>query len=260
MQDRIKRLKGVRNFRDFGGYSAADGRQIKPGKLFRSAHFAEAHAEDLAYLETLGLDLHVDLRRPDERERQPNLWPGSRAVSVVANEGGREEVPAHVAVLQQAHVTPETVEAYMQTYYRLAPEKPHHVALFRDWFAGLVSAEGGAVVHCAAGKDRTGILCALTHIVLGVSEEDVFHDYELTNSAVDIEAVLPQAQAWFNQQLGKSYDADVYRPFMGVRRVYLETALAAMRANHGSPLGYVREVLGVTDGMTEQLKDKLLTG
>jgi protein-tyrosine phosphatase len=258
VQDRIKSLKGVRNFRDFGGYRTAEGRQVRTGKLFRAAHFAEAHADDLAFLETLNLTLHVDLRRPDERDRQPNLWPGDRPVTLIANDGGREEVPAHVAVLSQDNVTPDTVETYMQTYFRLAPSKPHHIALFRDWFSALSTSEGAAVVHCAAGKDRTGILCALTHLVLGVDEADMFADYELTNTAVDIERFLPQAQTWFNQQLGKSYDADVYRPFMGVRRIYLETAFAAMNEAHGSALGYAREILGVDAAMTERLRDKYL--
>lgn len=256
MQDRIKPLKGVRNFRDFGGYDTPSGR-VKTGKLFRSGHYNEATAEDLDFLQKLDVDFHVDLRRPDERDRQPNKWPAEPVV-MIATDGGREEVPAHIAALQGDNVTAETIEAYMTNYYRTAPFKDHHIELFRAWFDGLERSQGASVVHCAAGKDRTGIICALTHLVLGVSEDDVFADYDLTNTAVDIEAHLPGARDRFNKFLNANHDADVYRPFMGVRLPYLENAFAVMADAHGSPMGYVREVLGVTEARADTLKRKLI--
>ena len=113
-------------------------------------------------------------------------------------------------------------------------------------------------MHCAAGKDRTGIICALTHIVLGVSEEDIFIDYDLTNQAVDIEAHLPAARDRFNEFLGKNHEADVYRPFMGVRNVYLENAFEVMSDAHGSPFGHVQSVLAITDDRVERLRNKYI--
>ena len=58
--------------------------------------------------------------------------------------------------------------------------------------------------HCEYGKDRTGILCALTHHALGVSMDDIFIDYELTNTAASVEDRLPEAAAYFNDMLSKS--------------------------------------------------------
>lgn len=255
MQDRVKSLEGVRNFRDFGGYATPSGR-VRTGLLFRSGHYNDATDEDLNFLNSLNVDFHVDLRRPDERDRQPNKWPAD-PVTMIVTDGGREEVPAHIAALKQEVVTPETIEAYMTNYYRTAPFKPHHVELFTAWFDGLAESAGAAVVHCAAGKDRTGIVCALTHLMLGVSEEDVFEDYDLTNRAVDIEAHLPSARDRFNAFLGTDHEADVFRPFMGVRNVYLETAFQVMSDAHGSPLGYVREKLGVTESKMEKIRNRL---
>ena len=68
MQDRIKTLDGVLNFRDFGGYPTMDGRRVATGKLYRTASFAEASEADIAWLEKLGAKFIVDLRRPEERE------------------------------------------------------------------------------------------------------------------------------------------------------------------------------------------------
>lgn len=256
MQDRVKKLSGVRNFRDFGGYATQSGR-IKPGLLFRSGHYNDATDDDIRFLDGLNVKFHVDLRRPDERDRQPNKWPADEVVQI-STEGGREEVPAHVAALQGDDVTAESIEGYMTSYYRSAPFKNHHVELFKAWFDGIEAAEGASVVHCAAGKDRTGIICALTHLVLGVSEEDVMEDYDLTNRAVDIEAHLPLARDRFNEMLGKNHEADVYRPFMGVRPVYLENAFEVMSDAHGSPMNYVREVLGVDAARADALKRKFI--
>ncbi len=256
MDDRVKPLEGVRNFRDFGGYSTPTG-VIKKDLLFRSGHYNDATDVDLVYLNGLNVSFHVDLRRPDERDRQPNKWPVTD-VELVTTEGGREEVPAHIAALQGPDVTPDSIEGYMTKYYRAAPFKDHHIELYRSWFDGLARHDGAAVVHCAAGKDRTGIICALTHLALGVSEEDVFEDYILTNTAVDIEAHLPAAREHFNELLKRDYEADVYRPFMGVRDVYLINAFEVMSDAHGSPLGYAREVLGVDDQMIDTLKRKYI--
>lgn len=258
MEDRVKPLEGVRNFRDFGGYATPNG-VIRPGLLFRSGHYNEATDKDVAFLDSLGVSYHIDLRRPDERDRQPNRWPAEH-VEQISHEGGREEVPAHIAALQGDNVTPESIEGYMTKYYRAAPFKEHHIALFRAWFDGLAreGGEGAAVVHCAAGKDRTGIICALTHIVLGVDEKDVAEDYILTNEAVDIDRFLPEARKRFNEALGANHEADVYRPFMGVRDVYLENAFEVMSDAHGSPRNYAREVLGVDDEMGDRLKKRFL--
>lgn len=256
MQDRIKPLQGVRNFRDFGGYHTPTGR-VRRDLLFRSGHYNEATDDDLAFLDGLRVSFHTDLRRPDERDRQPNKWP-SQNVEIIFTDGGREEIPAHIAALQGNDVSAESIDGYMTGYYRTAPFREHHIELFRAWFTGLARHEGAAVVHCAAGKDRTGIICALTHLALGVSEDDVHADYILTNQAVNIDRHLPEARDRFNEILGQNHAADVYRPFMGVRRSYLENAFEVMTAAHGSPLGYAREVLGVDDALIDTLKRRLI--
>ncbi|MEM7663493.1 MAG: tyrosine-protein phosphatase [Pseudomonadota bacterium] len=250
MDDRIKALDGVRNFRDFGGYASSHGGRVKTGLLFRSGHYGDATAEDIAAVEALGIGFQVDLRRPDERERMPAKWNGP---VLVTNDEGRETEAPHQRFLQRVEASAEKADNWMNEYYELAPFRAHHQALFRDWFEGLATEEGAALVNCAAGKDRTGIICALTHHVLGVSEDDIIADYELTNVAAEVDERLPEATAYFNNMLDKTYDEDVYRPFLGVRARYLETALTAMRDKSGSVDAYLADVLGVDDRMRETL-------
>ena len=119
-------------------------------------------------------------------------------------------------------------------------------------------AEGGAgVIHCAAGKDRTGIGCALTLIALGVDEDAVYADYEFTNQAVDLEKRLPRIQARMEERLGRKLDAAALRPMLGVEIDYLREAMAAIEAKHGSALGYLEEALGVGSGERAALAAKL---
>ncbi|MCI4646515.1 MAG: tyrosine-protein phosphatase [Hyphomonadaceae bacterium] len=258
MNDRIHTLEGVRNFRDFGGYTTGDGRTIKRGLLFRSGHYNEATEADIAWLENLKIQFQADLRRPDERERQPGKWS---APTVLTSDGGREMQSPHVTFLSQVEANVEEAEDWMNTYYVTAPFKPHHVELFTGWFDHLAGLEGevGALVNCAAGKDRTGIICALTKHVLGVSRGDILSDYEMTNIAVDIDARLPDAQRYFNDMLGKAYAADVYRPFLGVRRRFLETAFDTIEKEAGSVDAYLEGTLGVTQEMRDAMKARLLT-
>ena len=176
MQDRVKPFEGVRNFRDFGGYESSFGGRLKSGLLFRSGHYSEATEEDISALNALGIAFQVDLRRPDERERQVNKWQAPR---VLTNDGGREVDAPHHKFLQQVEADAEKADNWMNDYYKAAPFKAHHKEHFSGWFETLaeLGADDAALVNCAAGKDRTGILCALTHHVLGVSEDDIYADY-----------------------------------------------------------------------------------
>ncbi|MEM1389956.1 MAG: tyrosine-protein phosphatase, partial [Pseudomonadota bacterium] len=180
MKDRVKTFQGIRNFRDFGGYLGAGGRQIRSGVLFRSAQFGEATDADLANLEAFSITVQADLRRPDERERHGHRWP-TEGVRVLKSDKGRAKDAPHVRFLERAAVDADEAREWMTDYYREAPYKEQHVDTFRTWFSELEALPDGqaAVVNCAAGKDRTGVLCALTHIVLGVDQETIMQDYLL---------------------------------------------------------------------------------
>ena len=255
MDNRIKPLEGVRNFRDFGGYASAHGGRVKPDTLFRSGHYGEATDDDIQVLEGFGISHQVDLRRPDERERFPAKWAGP---TLITNDEGRETEAPHQRFLQRVEASAEAADNWMNDYYETAPFRPHHQALFRGWFSALAEARGAVLVNCAAGKDRTGIICALTHHVLGVSDDDIMVDYELTNVAAGVEDRLPEATTYFNNLLEKDYAPDVYRPFLGVRGRYLETAFAAIRRESGSIDDYLRDALGVDEAQRQTLVEQFV--
>ena len=255
--DRLYDFERVLNFRDFGGYDTPHG-QVARGKLFRSAAFHDATDADIGKLDALNVRFLVDLRRPDERNHEPNRWPGENCRSISNDEGAQSAgLPPHLVALLQSDLSPASVRQYMLGLYREIPFDPRLIKLYRDWFAEL--SEGGVgVIHCAAGKDRTGIGCALTLLMLGVDEETVFADYEFTNQAVDLEKRMPRIQARMEERLARKLDPESLRPMLGVDVDYLRATMETIEAKQGGVVTYLRDVIGVGDDEVANLRTRLL--
>lgn len=255
MQDRVKSFENIRNFRDFGGYQGAGGRSVRTGVLFRSAQFGEASEADMTALDTYNIKVQADLRRPDERERHGHRWPVNGVHVIVSDKGVATQAP-HVRFLSEVAVDAPQAHGWMADYYRAAPYKEQHIETFSAWFKALGTLDqgGAAIVNCAAGKDRTGILCALTHHVLGVDREAIFADYELTNQAADVETRLPEMARMFNEHIGKDYGHEVYHPFVGVDASFLEAAIASISEQSGDIDTYLQETLGVGPAERDKLR------
>jgi protein tyrosine/serine phosphatase len=248
---------GIENFRDFGGYDTSFGRPVKRELLYRSANHAYATDADLARMADLGLAAIVDLRRTEERKREPSKrWPGFGA-AVVEN----DILSDHgdwVDMMKGVDVDAAWFFADGLGYYRRAPFEPRHIDLFTRYFQTLADADGAIVVHCAAGKDRTGLICALTHHVLGVHPDDIMADYLLTNDEARMARKMAFLGPWLRDTAGKIVDDAALRVAVSVNPAYLETAFAAIREAHGSLDGYLTDVLGVDQPLRERLQARLL--
>lgn len=258
MRDRLIEFERVANFRDFGGYATPDG-AIARGRLYRSASFHEASAADVARLNALGARLLVDLRRPEERTHEPNIWPSADVRTVFHEDAGADvtALPPHLLALTHEDIDASAVADYMRAIYRSFPFEGRLIGPYRAWFRGLIEEGGPGIIHCAAGKDRTGLGCALTLFALGVSEDEIYADYEFTNQAVDIEARLPRIQASFEKRIGRTLSAATLRPILGVDVDYLRCALDEIRAKHGSIDAYLEDVLGIGAAERAALRAKL---
>jgi protein tyrosine/serine phosphatase len=251
-------FEGIENFRDFGGYDTRQGRPLKRGLLYRSANHAYATDADLARMADLGLAAIIDLRRPEERTREPSKrWPGFGA-AVVEN-----DILSDHADWAEMMKTVDVVDGewFRQDglgYYRIAPHQARHIDLFRRYFHTLAEVEGPIVVHCAAGKDRTGLICALTHHLAGVHPDDIMADYLLTNDESRLARKMSFLGPWLRDTVGKSVDEAALRVAVSVHPEYLETAFAVIREAHGSLDGYLTDVLGVDAALRERLQARLL--
>ncbi len=114
------------------------------------------------------------------------------------------------------------------------------------------------VVHCAAGKDRTGMICALTHHVAGVHSDDILEDYLLTNDESRLARKIAFLGPWLRKEVGRSATDAALRVAVSVHPEYLRTAFAVMTAQHGSVDLYLDEVLGLNPGLRAQIHDRIL--
>jgi len=250
-------FEGIENFRDFGDYAAGHAR-LKQGLLYRSAGHGGATDADLEKLAGMNLTVIVDLRRPNERERQPSRrWPGF-ACRVIENDIGQDAEDEWLSFIQRSDLTPGSFHAYMLEYYRKAPHQHRHIDLYARYFRALAEADGPVLVHCSAGKDRTGIACALTHHVAGVHHDDVVADYLLTNDPARLAKRLPMIREVIRETTGRTASDEALMVAMQVQPEYLQESFRVMREAHGSLDGYLDQVLGLDRTLRERIHDRVL--
>lgn len=256
MTGRIHRFDALDNFRDYGDYAAGAGR-LKAGRLFRSGHHARLTAADLERLDALGIAAVVDLRRPSERRAQPSRRPdGFKGMVIESAHDDGGEAP-HITFLKSGDLTADSGRRFMTETYKRLPFEPAHLDLFSRYFAALGEGDGPVLIHCAAGKDRTGMLAALTHHLLGVARDDMVEDYLLTNAAVDLVGRAPAIARQLQDMSGSLPSHDAVVAFLGVEAAYLETALDAIAARHGSVDRYLEHALGVDAVLRDRITARL---
>lgn len=224
-------LSGASNFRDLGGYLGADGRRLRWRHLFRSDHLAALTPQDTDVLKGLGLARAVDLRGQEERTAQSYVLPAVRYLSVPIEPTVVRRYRELTARGERFDVA--QAQALMLETYRafVADDAPQ----FAELFAQLLDEDSPLVFHCTAGKDRTGFAAALILLALGVSRQDVMHDYLLTNRLYRRPAP-PRDDA---------VSRAVHEVVWSVRPEYLQVAFDEIDREHGGVGGYLERRLGL---------------
>lgn len=237
-------LEGADNFRDFGGYPTQSGGAVGWGHLYRSGNLSALSPADIDYMARLDIDLVCDFRREDEQrkdpsrlpssDRQPRLLslpitPGSQASALYGDTtslDGRDAMFAFMVDINREFVRAQS-DRFGQMFAAILEQRPR-----------------GLILHCAAGKDRTGFGAALILSALGVSRERILHDYLLTRHYFDPWREIPRVRAKYPVD---HLDDDALLPMLGVDEAYLGAAYAAITEDYGSMDAYLGRCLGVGD-------------
>jgi rhodanese-related sulfurtransferase len=175
---RLLPLVGAYNFRDLGGYPTVDGNLTRWGLLYRSDTLHELTETDLEVLRDIGLASVIDLRTGAELERTGRGLLLKEPIryfhlSVMQEETGEADRPAELAELDLASVYLGWLRSGRRSLVEAlnAVGDPEHYPI---------------VFHCAAGKDRTGVLAALVLDIVGVERSVIVEDYVLTATRLDL--------------------------------------------------------------------------
>lgn len=248
--ERVVVLPGGVNFRDVGGYATADGRAVRWGQVYRAGSLADLTDADVAALGALDLRLACDLRSPDEVARHPDRLPPGAVHDhrpIVGEVGRLRRV---VTLYRKRH----RVQELLEEVYRVMLDQ--NGATFASILRLAADpANRPLVIHCTAGKDRTGLAAALLLLALGVPEETVIADYTLSNRAFDVLAgrMRPEMSRLYSFGFGEAQ----LRPFLLAEARTLRGALAYLRRRYGSLDWYLQRA-GLDDGALERLRVELL--
>ena len=244
---RLIGLDAVHNFRDLGGYPTAGGRSTKWRTLFRSDGLYRLRgADDMSRVMQLGLKSVIDLRTERE-QREQGIFP-TDDIEVTFH---------HLSIVDVTWSDTETPEfddevEFLVWGYRDMLEIGS--SRFADAMHVLAQADSlPAVFHCAAGKDRTGVLAALLLSSLGVDDAHICADYGLTQDA------MRRSIAWskvHRPELAERY-ANIPKAYLAADPRAMQIILTELAQQHGSVRNYVREI-GVADSTVEALGNLLL--
>ncbi|EAQ29876.1 hypothetical protein NAP1_03850 [Erythrobacter sp. NAP1] len=249
---------GIHNLRDYGGYAAADGGHVRGGLLFRSGQHMEASDEDLDTIQSLDIRTIVDLRGLSERTSFPCRRHDEFGADVIAFDGETTSSPPHEGGWDKEDMTAERARQRMLSVYTRMPVNPAMIEMFSRYFKALETREGGSLVHCFAGKDRTGIAASLLLHVLGAHKDDVVAEFMRTNDAPTQHILerqsLPRMEAHYGE-----IEPEAIRNLMGVREEYIERYWSEVTRDHGSVDAYLENSLGVDDTRKARLRERFLT-
>jgi protein-tyrosine phosphatase len=234
-------LAGASNFRDLGGYPGRDGRLVRWRQIFRSNHLGHLTEADIEALRPLGLKSAFDFRGTEERAEAMCAVAEITVHSLPIEPTVTAELRSRLAA---GPVLPADALEVMRDSYRNYVRQ--NTPSYRALFAHLLEDRAPLVIHCTAGKDRTGFACALILHALGVPEDAIAEDYLLTNR-------------FYRRPTTSSDLPDDVRQVLGsVESSFLAAAFDAISTDYGDLESYFSHGLGLGAGERARLEARYL--
>lgn len=231
-------IDGAFNFRDAGGARTTSGRPVATGWLYRSGNLDTVTPGGWVALHRLGVRRVVDLRLDRELAKPPLVAPGPTTMTVRAPVwGGDDPGDGVLERLARTGGSPRPRRCRrtrkVSGYLRIIEHEPRAIGVAVEALAG--AGTDAAVLHCAAGKDRTGIVVALLLLSLGVPQEQVRRDYLSSRCGIS-----PARIARYSGELDALGVAEGdFAPVYAAHAPALQAAVALMEQRWGSAMGYL---------------------
>lgn len=236
-------FEGIANFRDVGGYKGLANKELRWRQLYRSGHLAEASLYDLEKLKRLELQYSIDLRSAKEREQEHYAIDFVQTSHL--NILPKVAVLARQTLFDQGNISvPEAQNIMREMYKGFVHENQAEFSLFIKQF---IASDAPLVVHCTAGKDRTGFAIALVLLALGVHTDDVMADYLLSNQYFT--TIRPTRMA---------VPLEVAQVLWSVQADYLALALSEINTHYQGITHYLETQLHLSPQHLMQLQTKML--
>ncbi len=252
-------LEGADNFRDLGGYTTLDGSTVRHGKVYRSNTLHDLSAADFETFNKLGVALICDLRGPIERKEAPNLWRENHAIAELHIDTSAELKNANMGLLQQLRGDPtaeRATELLSDVYRRMPGAFSGRLRLLIDRLLGDTGLP--VVIHCSAGKDRTGFVCAMLLFALDIPAETIYRDYMLSAAPGCNQRIRGTATTLMTTIFGFPPEPEVLDVLIGVQEEYLDIALDTVNSQYGSIQAYLERAGGLDAHKRRRLKQLLV--
>jgi protein-tyrosine phosphatase len=241
-------FEGADNLRDLGGYASQLGGQVAWGKVFRAGRLDELTLADHDTFAELGIRTIYDLRRDDERERYPDPFPNVQVCLMSRVTAQRPPLDSG-SLVDHDH----GVEFMRQLYSGLLAHAGAELGVLMRGFADAERLP--ALFHCAAGKDRTGIVAVVLLTWLGVDRETVLDDFELTAEFVH----HAHHEEMFERMLASGLGAEAAAGILHTSRASMAAALDELDQVYGGIEAYLRGPAGLDTATLEAIRASLLT-
>ena len=254
--DGVVALAGIHNFRDVAGPGYGVPRSgagslgvMARGVVFRSAAISATDG-DVGVIESLGVTTIVDLRTEGEAAQQPDVpVPGAQNVWVDILQGNSTAA----TLMNSGIVSIEQARSEMSRTYEQFVLGEQERAAFGRAINAVAASQGASIVHCTAGKDRTGWTSAILQLLAGVSEDDVVADYLLSQKYTKdlTDAIMQYVRVKMPPQ------ADAIEELMGVNEANIQLSLVKLRKEFGDIRRYLIDGAGVDGDAVEDLAARL---
>lgn len=246
-------LRGAVNFRDIGGNPAANNRLVKTGLVYRSDHLSLLSEDDLQILQRLNFKMVCDLRSMREQQRSPDILPEDGSVKLISLPVQSKifDPATAMALLKSGDDTWLTLDFLCKLYLSYLDD---FGSVWGKMFSFMASADNLPMVfHCTGGKDRTGVFAALLLKFLGVNEELIFSDHDLSNT-FNAERLRPFYAKFADLGIGPEKAAT----YLQAPPEPLTAMFAHLKKRYGTVEDYLRTEANLDSVTLKALQDNLL--